>query len=104
MFLLLICLRCNCHICHNSLADTVQMFSVLVATHESEQLEEEASGKRRRTDSPQGSACGDFPCCHVGTIHASAKRLDTLQEVPVPELLTGDDSQNKGGLKIASAA
>lgn len=43
------------HICHDSLADMVQMFSsVLVATHthECEQLQEEASGKRRRTEQP----------------------------------------------------
>lgn len=64
------------HICHNSLADAVQMFSsALLATHESEQLEEEEKDK---------TALRDFPCCHEGTVHASAERLDTLQEVPVP--------------------
>lgn len=54
MFPLLMGLRCVVtHICHNSVADMVQMFSsVLVATHEPEQLEEEASGKRRRTKQP----------------------------------------------------
>lgn len=76
--------------------------SVPVDAHESKQLEEEASGKRKGAKQPSGCRLQRFPLL-VCREHASAKRLDTLQEVSVPEFPAGHDSQNKERLEDTAA-